>query len=72
MGLVIDPVCGMQFGEDMAVAHSQYQDRTFYFCHPFCKRIFDLIPARFVYVERQRRSSDVRNATMADAERGME
>ncbi len=48
MGLVIDPVCGMVFDEDLAVARSVYRERTYYFCHPVCQRIFDVRPARFV------------------------
>ncbi len=49
MARVIDPVCGMEFEERAAVARSVYLNRTFYFCHPVCKKIFDVNPARFVY-----------------------
>ncbi len=48
MGLVIDPVCGMVFDERLAAARSVYQERTYYFCHPVCQKIFDVRPARFV------------------------
>ena len=57
MGLVVDPVCGMQFSKRLAVAHSEYLRRTFYFCHPVCKKIFDLKPSRFVYSEKSNRRS---------------
>ena len=57
MGLVVDPVCGMEFSKNVAVAHSEYLDRTFYFCHPACQKIFDIKPSRFVYTEKSRRRS---------------
>jgi YHS domain-containing protein len=49
MDLVVDPVCGMQFSKEIAEAHSEYLSRTFYFCHPVYKKIFDVQPSRFVY-----------------------
>ena len=49
MARVIDPVCGMEFEASAAAAESVYLDRTFHFCHPVCKKIFDANPSRFVY-----------------------
>ncbi len=67
MALVVDPVCGMEFPESMALASCEYVNRTFYFCHPTCKQIFDIAPARFVYtpkeVKRTRRTSANRRKT---------
>ena len=51
MALVIDPVCGMEFDHRSASARSRYQDRTYHFCHPVCKDIFDSDPALFVSEE---------------------
>ncbi len=57
MDLVIDPVCGMQFTANVAAGHSEYLNRTFYFCHPVCKKIFDTRPLRFVYGEKAKRQA---------------
>ena len=52
MARVIDPVCGMEFADHAAAAQSVYLNRTFYFCHSVCQRIFDANPARFVYSDK--------------------
>ena len=70
MGLVVDPVCGMEFSQNVAVAHSEYLDRTFYFCHPACKKIFDIKPSRFVYREKSRRRTRRTNCNADDTEFG--
>lgn len=49
MARVIDPVCGMAFDQRIAAAKSNWLNRTFYFCHPICKQIFDNKPWYFVY-----------------------
>lgn len=49
MARVVDPVCGMEFDENVAADKSEWLTRTFYFCHPTCKKIFDAKPGRFVY-----------------------
>ncbi len=54
MGRVTDPVCGMRFPRECAVAQSMWLERTYYFCHPVCQRIFDADPSRFVGDERDR------------------
>ncbi len=48
MALVIDPVCGMEFDHRSASARSVYRGRTYHFCHPVCKDIFDSDPAHYV------------------------
>ncbi|MBI4674540.1 MAG: YHS domain-containing protein [Chloroflexi bacterium] len=48
MALVIDPVCGMEFDKRTAGSKSVYQNRTYYFCHAVCKKIFDATPEQFV------------------------
>jgi YHS domain-containing protein len=46
--MAIDPVCGMNVDEKTAVHKSEYEDRTYYFCAPGCKRSFDKEPAKYV------------------------
>lgn len=43
-----DPVCGMDVDERQAVATSDYNGRTYYFCAPGCKRSFDKEPRKYV------------------------
>ena len=47
MPSVIDPVCGMTIDSQTAVARTQYEGRTFYFCSEECKRQFDANPTRY-------------------------
>jgi YHS domain-containing protein len=47
MARVVDPVCGMEFEENVAADKSEWLNRTFYFCHPICKQIFDAKPWYF-------------------------
>lgn len=49
MARVVDPVCRMKFDASVAADKSEWLNRTFYFCHPICKKIFDAKPGRFVY-----------------------
>ena len=44
---VIDPVCGMTIDSQTAVARTQYEGTTFYFCSEECKRQFDANPTRY-------------------------
>ena len=44
---VTDPVCGMQFNEEKAVAKVEYQGKTYYFCTEACRKQFDEEPARY-------------------------
>ncbi len=44
----IDPVCGMEIETLEAVAHSQYQGETYYFCAEVCKERFDQNPEGFL------------------------
>jgi Cu+-exporting ATPase len=43
-----DPVCGMEIEENDAAGKSDYDGKTYYFCCPSCKRIFDKEPAKYV------------------------
>jgi YHS domain-containing protein len=39
--MVIDPVCKMKVDEKTAKFKSEYQEKTYYFCAPGCKKAFD-------------------------------
>ena len=45
---VTDPVCGMEFKEEKAVAKVEYQGTTYYFCTDACRRQFEQEPAKYV------------------------
>lgn len=44
----IDPVCKMEVEEDKAVATSEYQGKTYYFCALGCKKAFDQDPEEYL------------------------
>jgi len=44
---VTDPVCGMTFRQDKAVAHAEFQGRTYHFCTAACREQFDADPGRY-------------------------
>ena len=46
--MVIDPVCGMQLNEEDAVAVSDYEGKTYYFCSEICQDEFAEDPEQFV------------------------
>ncbi len=43
-----DPVCGMEVDETTAPPQSEYQGKTYYFCHPACKQAFDKQPEEYL------------------------
>lgn len=45
---VKDPVCGMDVEPTTAKHTSQYQDQTYYFCAPACKKAFDDDPQHYL------------------------
>jgi Cu+-exporting ATPase len=45
---VTDPVCGMEVTPDTAAASVEYGDRTYYFCSPGCRTIFEMNPEKYV------------------------
>jgi YHS domain-containing protein len=46
-----DPVCGMDVDPKTAAGKSDYQDQTYYFCSPGCKKAFDNEPSKYVKAE---------------------
>ena len=47
MGKAKDPVCGMTIKKKDAVATSEYQGKTIYFCNKMCKEEFDADPEKY-------------------------
>lgn len=45
---VTDPVCGMSFKPERAVAQATYNGKTYHFCTEACKEQFDADPGRYV------------------------
>jgi Cu+-exporting ATPase len=48
-----DPVCGMDVTPETAAGHSEYNEQTYYFCSPGCKRSFDKEPEKYVGNEQE-------------------
>jgi YHS domain-containing protein len=45
---VTDPVCGMAFDREKAVATVIYGERTLYFCTQACREQFEEDPSRYL------------------------
>ncbi len=45
--MAIDPVCKMEIDENKAKAKSEHKGKTYYFCAPGCKVIFDKNPDKY-------------------------
>lgn len=50
-GLVVDPVCGMEFDEVNAAASVEWRGQTHWFCTDACKDDFEKEPARYASSE---------------------
>lgn len=48
MPSVTDPVCHMQINSEDAVAKTEYQCQTYYFCADRCQVQFEQNPSRYV------------------------
>ena len=49
LGMVEDPVCGMQLHIDTAPTQTDYEGEIYYFCSEGCKRTFDANPEQFIF-----------------------
>ncbi|MEM1659158.1 MAG: YHS domain-containing protein [Candidatus Jordarchaeales archaeon] len=47
MGKTVDPVCGMEVDVEKARWKSTYKGKTYYFCAPGCKKMFDERPEKY-------------------------
>lgn len=43
-----DPICGMEVKEKDAKWKSEYKGKTYFFCAPGCKTVFDKEPEKYV------------------------
>ena len=43
-----DPVCGMDVDEDSARFETEYKGKTYYFCAPGCKKLFEDDPEKYL------------------------
>jgi len=46
LGVPVDPVCGIELDEDLAVAH-EHDGKKYYFCCNGCRRIFIKKPKKW-------------------------
>lgn len=42
-----DPVCKMELPDDSTSVSSQFEGKTYYFCCPSCKMMFEKNPQKF-------------------------
>jgi YHS domain-containing protein len=45
-GVPVDPVCGIEMDQELAVSHD-HKGKTYYFCCEGCKRIFVKKPGKY-------------------------
>jgi YHS domain-containing protein len=53
LGMVEDPVCGMQINIDTAPAQVDYEGQVYYFCSEGCKREFEVNPEQFIFADEE-------------------
>lgn len=53
LGMVEDPVCGMQINMDTAPAQTEYNGEIYYFCSQGCKAAFDENPEQYLFPEEE-------------------
>ena len=46
--MAVDPVCKMDVDEATAKFTSEYKGKTYYFCAPGCKRLFEKNPEAYL------------------------
>ena len=46
--MAIDPVCKMTVDERTATIKSEYRGKTYYFCAPGCKYLFEREPEKYL------------------------
>jgi YHS domain-containing protein len=46
--MAIDPVCKMEVNEATARFKTEYKGRTYYFCAPGCKKLFEHDPEAYL------------------------
>ena len=49
LGMVEDPVCGMQINIDTAPAQTEYDGEIYYFCSEGCRIAFEKNPEEYLF-----------------------
>ncbi len=44
----IDPVCEMKVNSQNPPFKILYKDKTYYFCSPVCKHLFERVPEKYI------------------------
>ena len=53
LGMIEDPVCGMQINIDTAPAKTELDGEIYYFCSEACKEAFERNPNKYLYPENE-------------------
>ena len=53
LGIVEDPVCGMEVTIETAPARSIYEGQVYYFCSQDCKEAFDKNTEEYIYPQEE-------------------
>jgi P-type Cu+ transporter len=53
LGMVEDPVCGMEINIDTAPATSEYRGEIYYFCSAGCKDAFEKDPEQYLFPDEE-------------------
>ena len=48
-----DPVCGMKLSRNTAADETVYEGKTYYFCAPICREMFEAEPEKYLHHHRQ-------------------
>ena len=48
LSMAIDPVCDMEVDEEEAEFKTEYKGKTYYFCAPGCKTLFEENPEEYL------------------------
>ncbi len=54
--MTVDVVCGMKVNEETALRYA-YQGKTYYFCSPVCKTLFEREPEKYIQQEAQKQGA---------------
>jgi YHS domain-containing protein len=56
--MALDPICKMTVDESTAKFTSEFEGKTFYFCAPRCKEMFDEDPDYYLVEQQQQSTHD--------------
>jgi YHS domain-containing protein len=56
LGMVEDPVCGMEVNIETAPAKTEYEGQIYYFCSESCKEAFEEDPEQYLFPDEEEAS----------------